>query len=144
MASSSHEIPTAGYSVSAHVKILNKPGMMLAIIKRVSDLEASLAEIDLLYSDFNYNERLITINCRSESHSREVVESLKTISGVELLFYKDDTFEMHKGGKLRVEATSHLKTTDELSRAYTPGVARVCTAIHENPESVYKLSLIHI
>ena len=48
---------------------------------------------------------------------------------------------MHLGGKIRIDNKVPLRTRDDLSMAYTPGVARVCMAIHENPEDVYKLTI---
>lgn len=132
--SDSFEIPSAGFSVTVRANIKNVPGNFLTLMQQVADNHASIAEVVLVYSDFNYNLRDITINCRSETHSQKVVEALKSLEHIAIENVIDDTFEIHKGGKLTVESCSHLKTTDELARAYTPGVARVCNAIHQDVE----------
>src|SRR5207302_5451568 len=60
---------------------------------------------------------------------------------VEIVHVSDRTFLMHLGGKIRVTNKVPLATRDDLSMAYTPGVARVCMAIHDEPENVYKLTI---
>jgi malate dehydrogenase (oxaloacetate-decarboxylating) len=66
---------------------------------------------------------------------------MEALPGVIIERWQDDTFAMHAGGKLNVVPKHTLRTTDELSRAYTPGVARVCTAIHRNPEDAYPYTI---
>nr|WP_238585963.1 malic enzyme-like NAD(P)-binding protein [Legionella nautarum] len=53
----------------------------------------------------------------------------------------DRTFLAHLGGKIEIKGRIPLKTRDDLSIAYTPGVARICTAIYKNPEDVYNLTI---
>ena len=138
---SSSGVPSAGYSVTVRMKIENNPGNFSQLVQAVADAGASIAEVVLQYSDFNFNIRLITISCKSEAHSREVIELVKTIPVLELLEWQDDTFAIHRGGKLNVESTLHLHTTDELARVYTPGVARICTHIEQNPQAVYDYTI---
>jgi len=95
----------------------------------------------LLYSDYNYNIREITILCRSEANSKEVVEAFQNLELITLQDWWDDTFRIHQGGKLDVVAKADLKNADDLSRAYTPGVARVCTAIYEDEEKAYDYTI---
>ena len=135
------ERSSAGFSRTLRVKIENRPGNFAEIVKQVALLGGSLSQVDLIYSDFNYTIRQITINCKSESHGAQVLEKLGEIKAASILLWQDDTFEMHRGGKLFVVASRELKTTDELSRAYTPGVARVCTTIHQKPETVYDYTI---
>ena len=61
--------------------------------------------------------------------------------GVEYISHSDRTFLIHLGGKIEIQNRAPMKTRDGLSMAYTPGVARVCHAIHQNPEDVYKLTI---
>lgn len=53
----------------------------------------------------------------------------------------DETFRAHHGGKIRIHSSFPLKTREDLSHAYTPGVAKICTAIHENPELAFSLTI---
>lgn len=139
--SDSLETASAGYSITLCIKIQNKPGSFSETIKKIAELKGSVAEVELIYSDFHHNIRNVTINCKNTEHSKEISKELKSIDRIEILSERDDTFFMHEEGKLNVTATSHLKTNDELARAYTPGVARVCSHIHENPKDVHRYTI---
>lgn len=138
---SSSEKPSAGFSITVRLRIENVPGSFARVAQTSADSQASLAEVALISSDFDYNVRDVTINCRSEEHAHALIEQIKELPGVFVERWQDDTFAMHAGGKLNVIPKATLRTTDELSRAYTPGVARVCTAIHRNPEDVYPYTI---
>ena len=135
------EKSSAGFSITVQIKIRNIPGSFARIVQIIAGTEASLAEVKLISSGFDYNIREVTIACKSEPHSHDIVKILKNLDEAILLSWQDDTFEMHRGGKLNVSAKAPLNTTDELSRAYTPGVARVCTHIHRDPESAYSYTI---
>ena len=135
------EKASAGFSITVRLKIENVPGSFARIAQVSADSHASLAEVALVSSDFDFNVRDVTINCGSEDHSRALLKQIEALPGVSIERWQDDTFAMHEGGKLEVLPKHMLHTTDELSRAYTPGVARVCTAIHSNPEDVYPFTI---
>jgi malate dehydrogenase (oxaloacetate-decarboxylating) len=139
--SESTEKPSAGFSITVRLKLENRPGSFARITQLSAETRASLAEVTLISSDFDFNVRDVTINCRSEQHSRDLLRQIEALPGVVIERWQDDTFAMHAGGKLHVVPKHILSTTDELSRAYTPGVARVCTAIHRNPEDVYPYTI---
>jgi malate dehydrogenase (oxaloacetate-decarboxylating) len=77
----------------------------------------------------------------SVEHGRQIVDFVGELPGIEVINVSDRTFLLHLGGKIRVENKSQLKTRSDLSMAYTPGVARVCMAIHDDPEKVYTLTI---
>lgn len=134
---------SAAYSITVRLKIANKPGNLARVLSRVAELGGSLAEMTLESSDFHFTNRFVTIAARSETHSNELRDAIAQVPEVELLSCVDDTFEIHKGGKLSVEVNGQLQNFDELSRAYSPGVARVCTHIQKNPEDVFKYTIKH-
>ncbi len=74
-------------------------------------------------------------------HAQEISTALAAVPGVTVHKVSDRTFLMHLGGKLEVNPTVSLKHRDDLSRAYTPGVARICMAIVENPADVRRLTI---
>lgn len=133
--------PTAGYSATVRLRIRNVPGSFLRVSQQIADLNGSMSDVHLVYGDFNYLIRDITINAPDEDSSIALREALKSLDGIELLHWRDDTFHCHEGGKLEVLSKIEVKTSDELSRAYTPGVARVCTKIHEEPDTVYRYTM---
>src|SRR5262249_19601989 len=87
----------------------------------------------------DYIIRDITVSSISSKHGEQIVEAVKDVDGVELLQVSDPTFLMHLGGKIEVVPKVPLKTRADLSMAYTPGVARICEAIHKEPEKVFTL-----
>ena len=70
-----------------------------------------------------------------------MVEALRAVPGVKVRKVSDRTFLLHLGGKIEVASRVPLKTRDDLSMAYTPGVARVCLALAEHPEDVRRLTI---
>ena len=83
----------------------------------------------------------ISCNALNEDHGREITEALEGLDGVRVRKVSDRTFLLHLGGKLEVTPKVGLRTRDDLSRAYTPGVARVCQAIAANPDDARRLTI---
>jgi malate dehydrogenase (oxaloacetate-decarboxylating) len=83
----------------------------------------------------------ISCNALSESHAQEITDALAALPGVEVRKVSDRTFLVHLGGKIEVTPKVSLRTRDDLSRAYTPGVARICLAIAANPEDARRLTI---
>jgi malate dehydrogenase (oxaloacetate-decarboxylating) len=132
---------SAGNSVTVRVRIRNTPGELSTLLRAIAALNGSIAEVVLISSEFHYNVRDITINCTSSKHAAKIVESIPTVEGIKLLTWHDDTFELHRGGKLEVVPKRVLYTHDQLARAYTPGVARVCAEIGRVPDSAYDYTI---
>lgn len=132
-----NERASAAFSITVRLRVENRPGRFAQVVQTCATSRASLAEVALVASDFKCNVRDVTINCRNEEHAQALRHEIAELPGVSIERWQDDTFAMHIGGKLTVEPTHVLRTTDELSRAYTPGVARVCTAIHREPELAF-------
>jgi malate dehydrogenase (oxaloacetate-decarboxylating) len=85
--------------------------------------------------------RDITINAASVEHGEQIVEAMRNVEGIEIINVSDRTFLMHLGGKIEVASKVPLKTRSDLSMAYTPGVARVCQAIHQDHDKVFALTI---
>src|SRR5690606_21477845 len=83
----------------------------------------------------------MTIATWGEAHAKQIVEAMRTVHGVEIGKVSDRTFLMHLGGKLSVESKQPIRNRDDLSMVYTPGVARVCQAIVDNPEDARRLTI---
>ena len=83
----------------------------------------------------------VLVNCSSEEHIEQVTAAVRAVDGVEVLEVADRTFEMHEGGKIEVLARMPIADRDDLSMAYTPGVARVCTAIERQPALAHELTI---
>ena len=85
--------------------------------------------------------RDVTVSCVDGDHAETVVRAVRELDGVHVDSVSDRTFLMHKGGKIEVRSRLPLKTRDDLSMAYTPGVARVSSAIHDDPSAAWALTI---
>src|ERR1019366_4926568 len=102
---------------------------------------ADIGAIDIKGVTKHHKLRDITLNARDEKHGQKIVEALRDLGVCQVMSVSDRTFLMHEGGKIRIESKVPLTTREDLSMAYTPGVARVCMAIHDTPENAYKLTI---
>ncbi|MCM8531674.1 MAG: NAD-dependent malic enzyme [Lentisphaeraceae bacterium] len=132
---------SASNAITVRIKINHTPGLLANVTVAVGEAGGNIGAIDIIRVEGNSIIRDITIDTTGESHAEDICKAIKAITGVELLNVSDRTFLLHLGGKIEVTSKSPLKTRDELSMAYTPGVARVCMAIHKKPEDAHKLTI---
>lgn len=128
-------------SIIVRLRLFNEVGVLNRVTQKISDLGGNIGAIDIVRPEPNALIRDITIYTQDQRHGDKVVEELKKIQDVEYINFSDRTFLAHLKGKIEIQNRLPLTTRDDLSIAYTPGVARVCTAIHENPEDAYKLTI---
>jgi malate dehydrogenase (oxaloacetate-decarboxylating) len=133
--------PSASNSITVRVDIANRPGMLAKVTSVIGEKGGNIGAIDIVRAEKEELTRDITINTRSDDHAQSILQELREIGGVDVVNVSDRTFLMHLGGKLEIESKSPLKTRDQLSMAYTPGVARVCEAVHETPEDAHRLTI---
>src|SRR3972149_2194041 len=131
--------PSASYSMTVRLDIVNRPGMLGKVTSAIGKAGGDIGAIDLVQVGRNTVTRDITFKARDDKHGTQVVDRLRAVSGVKVVNVSDRTFLMHLGGKIEVRGKMAVKTRDDLSMAYTPGVARICMAIHEDPEKAYTL-----
>jgi malate dehydrogenase (oxaloacetate-decarboxylating) len=132
--------PSASYSMTVRLEIRNRPGMLGKVTSTMSRAGADIGAIDLVQTG-PVRVRDITFNARDDRHGSAVVDAVRRIRGVRVVNVSDRTFLMHLGGKIEVRSKIPVKTRDDLSMAYTPGVARVCMAIHDDPQKAYTLTI---
>ncbi len=133
--------PSASYSMTLRIKIPNEPGSLGVVTSLIGQIGADIGAVDIAGFEGNYIIRDITVKVRDSVHGDALVKEMKNLNQFEVLHVSDRTFLMHLGGKIRVTNKVPLATRDDLSMAYTPGVARVCMAIHDEPDNVYKLTI---
>ena len=85
--------------------------------------------------------RDITVLAADADHAQRLIQEMSSVPGVEVLEYSDRTFLAHLGGKIEVAPRQAIRTRDDLSMVYTPGVARICLAIVEDPRRVRNLTI---
>ncbi|EXX90380.1 malate dehydrogenase [Paenibacillus darwinianus] len=111
------------------------------IATAIDEAGGDIVAVDVSGTGKNADIRDITVNI-TETNSKDLVTRiLNKLPGVQVLQISDQTFLMHLGGKIEVTPKMTIKTRDDLSRVYTPGVANVCMAIHEDPASAHTLTI---
>src|SRR2546421_12223801 len=132
--------PTASHSLTIRLEIQNQPGMLGKVTSAIGKAGGDIGAIDLVEVRKKTLIRDLTFKASDEPHGQQVVERLKAIEGIKVVHISDRTFLMHLGGKIEIKGKIPVKTRDDLSMAYTPGVARVCIAIHHDPDKAYTLT----
>jgi malate dehydrogenase (oxaloacetate-decarboxylating) len=133
--------PSASYSITMRVRLQQRPGAFARVAGAIGDTGAILGAIDIVRVDGGEVVRDVTVACVDVAHSEAVARAVGCLDRVAVEHVSDRTFLMHLGGKLEVNPTVPVKTRDDLSMAYTPGVARVCMAIHEDTEKAWSLTI---
>ena len=133
--------PNASYSITIRVEFSNDSGMLGRLTSEIGQHGGDIGAVDLVSVNENRMTRDLTINCRDDAHAQEVIDAVNALDDFSLLHQSDRTFLLHLGGKIDVVSRSPIRTRDDLSMVYTPGVARVCMAIHDNPEAAYTLTV---
>ena len=128
-------------SVIVRLRLFNEVGVLNRVTQKISDLGGNIGAIDIVRPEPDALIRDITIFTHNPEHGEKLVEGLREIEDVEFINFSDRTFLAHLQGKIEINNRLPLSTRDDLSIAYTPGVARVCTEIHKNPENAYKLTI---
>jgi len=130
----------ASNSIIVRLKIDNKVGMLASVNRVISEMGGVVGAIDLVGPEDGVLVRDISIFTNDPDHSDKIIESIKKTPGVEFVNFYDRTFLVHLGGKISIRNRIPVKTRDDLSMAYTPGVARICMEINQDPEDAYKLT----
>jgi malate dehydrogenase (oxaloacetate-decarboxylating) len=134
-------MPSAGYSITLRMAVQADASAVGRLTTAVGNAGAIVTALDVVDSD---HERVIvdlTCDTADGTHADRVTDALRALDGVEVRKVSDRTFLLHLGGKIEVNSKVSLRTRDDLSRAYTPGVARVCQAIAENPDDARRLTI---
>jgi malate dehydrogenase (oxaloacetate-decarboxylating) len=133
--------PSASYSFTMRLHMPQRGGEFARIARAIAEADAMLGAIDLVRVEPDQVVRDVTVACVDAEHAEAVVRAVRELEGVRVDSVSDRTFLMHKGGKIEVNAKLPLKTRDDLSMAYTPGVGRVSTAIHDDPAKAWALTI---
>jgi malate dehydrogenase (oxaloacetate-decarboxylating) len=119
----------------------NAPGMLGRVTSAIDGCGAEVVATERTDEQRHVVFRDITVDVRDEVHGDEVAATLVDLPGVELLAMLDDILAAHENGKITVELTRPVETMEDLSLVYTPGVAKVCTMIAEDPVAAYRFTI---
>ncbi|MDP5227650.1 MULTISPECIES: NAD-dependent malic enzyme [Arthrobacter] len=133
--------PSPGNSITLRVEAPSSFTATSELAAAVGNAGAAVTALDVAESHHNTIVVDVTCNTTDDEHAKRVEAALNALDGVKVLHVSDRTFLMHLGGKLEVVPKVPLRNRDDLSRAYTPGVARVCMAIAEDPSAARNLTV---
>jgi malate dehydrogenase (oxaloacetate-decarboxylating) len=132
---------SAQFSLTVRVRIDHRPGMLGRVATAIGEAGGTIGDVELIAVDEGRMVRDITIDAGDEAHEHGIVEAVRGVEGAEVVDWTDRTLGMHVGGKLEVRSKYALRSADDLSRAYTPGVARVCSAIAADPDKAFQYTV---
>src|SRR4051812_7713426 len=132
---------SAQYSIVLRVEIDHRPGMLGLVATAIGEAGGSIGSVDLVAIEGGHTLRDITVETAGEEHAAKIGEAVDQVEGAKLIEITDRTFQMHVGGKIEQRNKLPVRTRDDLSMAYTPGVARVCTAIARDRDKAFQYTI---
>ncbi len=132
--------PSASYSVTLRIEYPNRTGIVGEILMSIGEAGGDSGAVDIVRQG-ERSIRDITVNARDSDHAQQIADSVGELPEVRVLNYSDRTFLAHVGGKIEVKPKMSVQTRDALSMVYTPGVARVCRAIVDDPRQAFNLTV---
>ncbi|WP_343319455.1 NAD-dependent malic enzyme [Arthrobacter sp. TMP15] len=133
--------PSPGNSITLRVTAPSNFTVTSELAAAAASAGAAVTALDIVESQHESVVVDITANTTDDAHADRIKDALEALDGVHVMHVSDRTFLMHLGGKLEVNSKFVIRNRDDLSRAYTPGVARVCMAIHEDPAAARNLTI---
>ena len=132
--------PSASYSLTIRAELSSRPGTLGRVTTAIGEVGGDIDALDLVRTTRSTVVRDITVAASGERHGQAIARRLEALEGVRVLHVTDRTFLVHLGGKIAVTGRVPVKTRDDLSMVYTPGVGRVCLAIHDQPAKQWALT----
>src|SRR3954467_1377552 len=133
--------PSAQYSLTVRVEIPHRLGMLGHVAVAIGEAGGVVPTVELVGIRPEIVVRDITFDASGRDAWDRVLAAIRTVEGIKIVETVDRTFRMHVGGKIEMHNKSALQTRDDLSMAYTPGVARVCKAIHDDPDRAFRYTI---
>src|SRR5712671_6008600 len=132
---------SASFSLTMRVRLDDRPGSFADLARAIADAGGLLDAIDLVRVEAGSKVRDISVLATDGAHADAIVLACREVPGVAVENVSDRTFLLHLGGKIHMDSNAPVKTRDDLSMAYTPGVARVCQAIADDPDKAFQYTI---
>ncbi|MBQ89734.1 MAG: NAD-dependent malic enzyme 1 [Acidimicrobiaceae bacterium] len=130
------------YDVVLSVRNAHRPGMLGRLFALVGEMGALIGDIETVYLGRDHVLRDVTLSVFDETHLAQVLAAIRAQTDTKVLDVKDLVFERHAGGKIKTVRTTEVERLEDLRYIYTPGVARVCTAIQQDPARARSLTSV--
>ncbi len=133
--------PSAGYTLTVRAQYQNKPGMLGVIASTIGEAGGNIGAVDIVRTNSEKIVRDITVGARDDEHGRCILDSVRKLKGVQIRSVSDPVLLAHVGGKIEIHNKVPVTGRADLSKVYTPGVARVCMTIAREPEAAWSLTI---
>jgi malate dehydrogenase (oxaloacetate-decarboxylating) len=133
--------PSAQFSLTIRVEIAHRPGMLGQVATAIGRAGGTIGAVDLVEVFDDKLLRDITVDAAGQEQWDAITRALDELDGVRVVDTTDRTFLLHVGGKIEMRNKHPLRTRDDLSMAYTPGVARVCMAINADRDKAFQYTI---
>jgi malate dehydrogenase (oxaloacetate-decarboxylating) len=133
--------PSAQYRLTIRVKLDDAHGILGHVTSAIGEAGGIVGAVDLVEVDGNHSLRDIVVDGTGREHWERIVAAIEATAGAEVIDTTDRTFLLHVGGKIEQANKHPLKTRDDLSMVYTPGVARVCLAIADDEDRAFQYTI---
>jgi malate dehydrogenase (oxaloacetate-decarboxylating) len=133
--------PSAQYRLTIRVKLDHSQGVLGRVASAIGNAGGLIGAVDLIEADGEHSLRDIVVDAAGQDHWERIISAIAAEQGAEVIDTTDRTFLLHVGGKIEQHNKHPLKTRDDLSMVYTPGVARVCLAIAEEPDKAFQYTI---
>jgi malate dehydrogenase (oxaloacetate-decarboxylating) len=133
--------PSAQYRLTIRVKLDDSPGILGHVTSAIGEAGGIVGAVDLVEVDGGHSLRDIVVDASGREHWDRILAAIDAVAGTEVIDTTDRTFLLHVGGKIEQSNKHPLKTRDDLSMVYTPGVARVCRAIADDQDKAFQYTI---
>jgi malate dehydrogenase (oxaloacetate-decarboxylating) len=133
--------PAISFTLIMRIEMPNEPGGFGVLANAIGDAGGTVAAVDMHSASKTRVIRDVTVNVPSDAVANEVRRAIENVDGARVISASDSTFLAHLGGKIRIEPKIPVKTRQDLSTVYTPGVARVSMAIAADPSKAFQLTI---
>src|SRR5215213_5223053 len=133
--------PSAQFSLILRVELARGLEVIGRVTSAIGVAGGSIGAIDIVEQGATRSVREFTVDTADREHGEAVVQAIDTVTGAHVIEVTDRTFELHRGGKLYTGLRARIQSRDDLSMAYTPGVARVCMDIHYERDKAWEYTI---
>ncbi len=133
--------PSAQFSLILRVELERGLDVIGRVTSAIGDAGGQIGAIDIVESGPQSSVRSFTVDTTDREHGDAIVTAIDAVAGARVVEVTDRTFELHRGGKLYTGLRARIQSRDDLSMAYTPGVARVCMDIHDERDKAWEYTI---
>jgi malate dehydrogenase (oxaloacetate-decarboxylating) len=124
------------------VQVPHRTGQLAKVMGAIAQGDGLIGDVVTVSVGREHSIREITVEVRDTDHAGRIAALLTAVEGVRVVWYEDRAMLRHEGGKLTIDAVHPVRTVQEMRDVYTPGVARVCRAIAEQPHLASRYTMI--